>query len=942
MKNAFKLVLKKATAVLLVTLLVVTQSLENIYASEKNIHDIFNQSINQEIIIEEDSENKSNDNIDQSSNNNYTDNEEPSIEDNHKNQMTINNTNDQENNNEETIENALINLTEDVIDGDINSQSETMTITANLTFKLNNQIDTNAKGNYYIALFNQSDSCVSSIEKLDICDGEATIEYTNAKDQNGNDIDFNYSDEYYVYILELKPGKEYSDRYDQNIYDKLKSGDVLSDIYKIKEYEFPIKLSESNKTPSVDIYAEANGTKLTLNTLNSSLGISKNFGAFTNEFKKGPDIESNIAANTANISGDYNFSTNNTRQLNHKIKVTKTYKYSNNSPVKNETVKFRLYKKNGTEQFIEQKEGTTGDDGKVTVEFNNLKDGIYSVSEVINGQEIKETCSNIKISDTEYLDVTFNNNENIGLISNYSYINKVEENFGFPREGSTVVINDNDDYEKYKDYNARPNVNIIKAGTNGFDIIDFAKEFDNLSLLSKTVSTALPSDSIKVIYLDYKDLTSDLNIQDEGKYVVVNVDMSGAPDSYTWPGQYKINGKQVDSGWNPDVTRILWNFYDYKDDKPYDGTITTGGTTSGIILAPKSKVNSASGNHVGTIIADEINHTTGEIHFIIYGTWKESNVTVTNTKRGEEKEVGKLFIKKELGQGTEMSEDEEFIIKVKADFRKGIQETLESKIDKDKIRTAIEVPGVIYGETYKVSEDKLEGYTVTIDNKVISEKDVTMDKEDQTVTVTNTKTKKEVGKLFIKKELGQGTEMSANEEFIIKVTGRFSDTDKTEKEFKIKKADIGTAIKVSGVIYGETYKISENELKDYTVTIDQPEVKMNDTNQTVTVTNTKKTVEKPESTVGKPESTVEKPESTVEKPESTVEKPESTVEKPESTVEKPESNDIDNDTDIDIDNDIVKTGDKNIYDYLCIILIATISILIIKFNDDKKYSDKKN
>ena len=230
MKNAFKLVLKKATAVLLVTLLVVTQSLENIYASEKNIHDIFNQSINQEIIIEEDSENKSIDNIDQSSNNNHTDNEEPSIEDNHENQMTNNieesnennNTNDQENKNEETIENALINLNEDVIDGDINSQSETMTITANLTFKLNNQIDTNAKGNYYIALFNQNNSCVSSIEKLDICDGKASKKYLNAKDQNGNDIDFNYSDEYYVYILELKPGKEYSDRYDQNIYDILK------------------------------------------------------------------------------------------------------------------------------------------------------------------------------------------------------------------------------------------------------------------------------------------------------------------------------------------------------------------------------------------------------------------------------------------------------------------------------------------------------------------------------------------------------------------------------------------------------------------------------------------------------------------------------------------------------------------------------------------------
>ena len=173
-----------------------------------------------------------------------------------------------------------------------------------------------------------------------------------------------------------------------------------------------------------------------------------------------------------------------------------------------------------------------------------------------------------------------------------------------------------------------------------------------------------------------------------------------------------------------------------------------------------------------------------------------------------------------------------------------------------------------------------------------------MNDTNQTVTVTNTK--KTVGKLSIVKELGQGTEMSEDEEFIIKVTGKFSDTDKTEKQFTIKKENIGKAIEVPGVIYGETYKISENGLKDYTVTIDQPEVKMNYEDQVVTVTNTKK------------------------------------------TVGKPESNDIDNDTDTDIDNDIVKTGDKYIYDYLCIILIATISILIIKFNDNKKYSDKNN
>ncbi|WP_455539819.1 choice-of-anchor A family protein [Terrisporobacter sp.] len=939
MRNSFKAILNKVSMILLVTLLFITQLLGDIYASQKQVQDFFNNTIEQEITVENNSDGKI---------------------------VGYNN----QSNNKKIIENQNIILDTQINKKNINQKSNHITITIELIFKLNNLIDKKVKDNYYVALFDEYNNCVSKVKKLDVSDGKASAIYSNEENEN-----LSYR-KYNVHILELQPGRSYNSRYDQNDYKILKSGNVLSNIYKIQNYN-SIELSESNKSQVVSIYAEANGEELTLNILNNLLGISKNFGVFTNKFTQSADIESNIAANVANIRSDYNFSENNINLVNNKIIVTKTYRYKNDSPVKNEPVIFKLYKDTGDNRELKDEIQTiTDENGKVIVKFEDLKDGIYSVSEVVNGEEVEDSSSNIEISDNENIDVIFENNKYIDLNSNYSYINNVES-LGNPRHDSIIVLGKKS-YEENKNYNDR-NVNIFEAGTNGFDIIDFSKELQKLSLLSKIVSTALPSDSLKVMYLDYTDLTDRLNIEYEGKYVLVNVDMSKAPDYYRWPGQYKINGQQVSGGWNENDIKILWNFYNYAENNTYNGTITTGGTTSGIILAPNAKVNSASGNHIGTIIANEIDHTTGEIHFIKYGTWKEQNVKVTSIKTNNEeeqvKEVGKLTVKKELGKNTEMSEEEEFVIKVTGKFSDTEDKEKEIKINKLDIGKEKELSGVIYGETYIISENEIEDYKAEIDNSEITMKDT-----NQTVTVTNTK--KEVGKLTVKKELGKDTEMTEEEKFIIKVTGKFTDTNKTEREIVISKADIGKEKEVSGVIYGETYKISEEKLEDYEVEIDNSEVSMNYKDQTVTVTNTKKedevTPEEPpvedDSTSGdgsddgnmevKPDDTVSgdgsdednmevKPDDTVSgdgsdednmevKPDDTVSGDGSDEDNMGVTPEEPPveddstSGDGNDDEENDKDKNIVETGDSYIYTYVNIILVATIIILITNFNENNK------
>ena len=1022
MKNSFINIFKKIATLLLVALLVTTQSLENVYATTEFIEGI-NQPINQEVAIDDNSDNEEDINDDKDSNN----------EDNIQNNEIINDTDETNNSNDKdnqknegkiTVENSSTTLNEDAEENDINPQADSKEIKVNLTFKLNNKIDTDVKGNYYIALFDKDDRCVSSIEKLDISNGNARVTYSNAMGQNGKPVDFNYTDEYYVYILELKPGKSYDSRYDQNIYNILKSGSRLSDIYKLKDYTTGVKLSESNPSKTVDIYAEASGEKLQLKTLNESLGIAKNFGAFTNLFKQSADIESNIAAGEAIINNNYNFSDNNIKIANNKIIATSIYK-DNNSPVENEKIEFRLYKKADDKKIlIKTITEKTNSSGEATVTFDVLIGGTYYVYEVINGEEVRQSGS-IEISDTESINVNVTDNENIEIetgYDNYSYFNKVT-NFGQPRGNSTVVIEDQSSYDKYFNSYGDKSVDIIKAGTNGFDIIDFASEFVGLSSLSKNISTALPSDDIKVIYLDYKDLTSNLNIQDEGKYVVVNVDMSNAPSSYSWPGQYKINGSQVSSGWDKESTKILWNFYDYNSNKPYDGEISIGGTTSGILLVPNSTVNSASGNHVGTIIANVINHTTGEIHFVkninsqeknvkfinekgstldkgqisikkvdeddkatklsgakfgIYtdekcetealeiletqgdGTSKSkelsvgtyyvkeikapqnyqldstiykvvinsdgqvvnvgdqgyvtnrkasgsieitktdivTNKTLPNTKivikdengdvvrEGITDENGKvvfeklavgkytyqekeapegyivdkneypfeikendeiiketmkntkevsLFVKKNLLNQSQFTDGETFEISIKGQFSdESTEQTITFTKDEalDGIRK--EVKNVVYGNTYEISEKNADKYNVTIAN----DGQIQVMNKDELVEITNSKLVS--GQLTVTKKVENLSTVADDEVFVLTVDGKFSDTSDTVKEFTFTKDDIGKAKSVAGVIYGESYTITEQNNDKYTAEIENGMVTIGSKKQTVIVTNTKK------------------------------------------------------------------------------------------------------
>ena len=923
MKNSFINIFKKIATLLLVALLVTTQSLENVYATTEFIEGI-NQPINQEVAIDDNSDNEEDINDDKDSNN----------EDNIQNNEIINDTDETNNSNDKdnqknegksTVENSSTTLNEDAEENDINPQADSKEIKVNLTFKLNNKIDTDVKGNYYIALFDKNNSCVSSIEKLDISNGNARVTYSNAMDQNGKPVDFNYTDEYYVYILELKPGQSYNSRYDQNIYNILKSGSRLSDIYKLKDYTTGVKLSESNPSKTVDIYAEASGEKLQLKTLNESLGIAKNFGAFTNLFKQSADIESNIAAGEAIINNDYNFSDNNIKIANNKIIATSIYK-DNNSPVENEKIEFRLYKKADDKKIlIKTITEKTNSSGEATVTFDVLIGGTYYVYEVINGEEVRQSGS-IEISDTESINVNVTDNENIEIdtgYDNYSYFNKVT-NFGQPRGNSTVVIEDQSSYDKYFNSYGDKSVDIIKAGTNGFDIIDFASEFAGLSSLSKNISTALPSDDIKVIYLDYKDLTSNLNIQDEGKYVVVNVDMSNAPSSYSWPGQYKINGSQVSSGWDKESTKILWNFYDYNSNKPYDGEISIGGTTSGILLVPNSTVNSASGNHVGTIIADIINHTTGEIHFVKNINSQEKNVNFINEK-GSTLDKGQISIEKvdeddkatklsgakfgiytdekcetealeileTQGDGTskskELSVGTYYVKEIKAPQNYELDSTIynvvinsdgqvvnvgdQGYVTNRKARGSIEITKIdivtnetlpntkivikdkngdvvregITDENGKVVFEKLAVGKYTYQEKeapegyIVDKNEFSFEiKEDDEIIKETMKNAKEVS-LFVKKNLLNQSQFTDGETFEISIKGQFSD-ESTEQTITFTKDEAldGIRKEVKNVVYGNTYEISEKNADKYNVTIaNDGQIQVMNKDELVEITNSK-------------------------------------------------------------------------------------------------------
>lgn len=419
-------------------------------------------------------------------------------------------------------------------------------------------------------------------------------------------------------------------------------------------------------------------------SINDGLGIAKNFGIFTNSYSIN-HIESSIASRVGR-GGQYNFTSNNFNVNNNKVMVTKTYTDSQNNPIER-NVKLRLYRiQDNDEVRVDEKSGYTTN-GKLEVEFDKLIAGTYEVREVIEnnnnqeqeltGEEKVVTQSGDMINTSSSGRVTIEDEK----FNNVSQFGKIEgDSLGKPLANSYVVLEDESDYAKFKDAKTdEPNVKIIKAGTNGFEKINWDKEFANFNNLSKNLAHATDSSDVKVYNLTASDLTRNegWNFQDEGKkWLVINVEV---PTNTSWvemKSGYKRNNVDLDAVfYNSDQykdliekqTSIIWNFYTVNNGEasPYTGTVENQRIISGTMLLPSGTMK-LSGLYGGNIISNRFENG-NEIHYKKPVTSQNKSITFTNqlagssqTIRGTKELVGRSLVNGEFTFGLQQYENDQF------------------------------------------------------------------------------------------------------------------------------------------------------------------------------------------------------------------------------------------------------------------------------------------
>ena len=398
-------------------------------------------------------------------------------------------------------------------------------------------------------------------------------------------------------------------------------------------------------------------------SINDGLGIARNFGIFTNYFTYHSDLEGTVAAKEANFntSGDYNFSSNNYNVNQNTISVTKSYQDTAGKPIQGANVKLRLYRIDGSgNELVEEKTGTTNAQGQFTLIFGGenqpshpIIDGTYEVREVItdqDGNESEITSGSYVSKDGKTVNVTSSGQATVETgYSNVSQFGKLTGNggIGYPRQGSYVVLENQTDYDNNKSYNARPNVKIIKSGTNGFDNINWNQQFTTLNTFSTNLAHAQDSADVKVYNLKQSDLTRNegWDFQDEGKkWLVINVEV---PMNTSWltmmTSGYKRNGIDLDGSFTSSTTdkaklekqsNVIWNFYSVNNQQvvPYTGTVHNERNISGIVLAPSASMDQ--GAHVGGTVISNSYTNNNELHQKRDVSPQNKSIYIGNTEDG--------------------------------------------------------------------------------------------------------------------------------------------------------------------------------------------------------------------------------------------------------------------------------------------------------------------
>ena len=570
---------------------------------------------------------------------------------------------------------SISKLTKRVLNDVTNSESNN-TITASFTYKDSdgNNVHDNEKLYVFISEEENVGGNFIGVE-LEANGKSKTI--SSLYDQNATSNNQKIENkEYKVIVAKLKKDKENEftegKKYDQNIYDVYNSGDKYNGSYTIT---FPEKI-EFNGKDSFEFKIEIKsleGDKISLEEMLNPLELSTSFGVFALKFSQSADIEATIGVQTfeKNVDQTFGLSDRNYKPLKEykstgNISVSKKYTKNPDIPVSNKQVTINF---KDQENKLTSKNCTTNLDGECSVIFDNLANGTYSVSETIDGQEV-DTNKTITTIDGNSITVTFSNNKDIKIegyselqeiLYNYNYVEKVgvdekQVHLEKIRKPGTLVLGSQELYEKYKNNQEftmegeNNKVTLGVAGSDSYKKIEFEKEFEELEKLSVKLSKAIDSNDIKVYHLtasQIKESGIDFN-SDKKDYILVNVDCSNETEVQIG-GRNKRDGKDLvtedDSFVYNDGVKIIYNFYTKNNGeiKPFDQNLEILDATTGVILAPAAEVEGANGNHSGTIIAKEYNHTKGEVHQKVKPKWlsKDTKTTATITNNLTEKEEHK-------------------------------------------------------------------------------------------------------------------------------------------------------------------------------------------------------------------------------------------------------------------------------------------------------------
>lgn len=420
----------------------------------------------------------------------------------------------------------------------------------------------------------------------------------------------------------------------------------------IKAYAFDNNVSEITRNQAV---SDA--------TIQSGLGVAKNYGLFSLDATSHNDLECSVAAKYADLGADYNFSGNNTKVYKNQLTVSKSFMI-NNQPQANKNVTLRLYRMDSSQSvLIDVMTQTTDSNGNAKFVFDGMKDsssnkrysfidGDYQVKEVVNEDGVEKE---IIPDGSSYIDENGNkievNADHSGLIhlesgfQNVSQFGQVKNHSIFkPRNGSIVVLENQDDWNavdkeainqgknNYRNvpagvtYYNNGEVKIIKAGTNGFQPIAWDQEFDNLKTFSKNLVHAQDSNDVQVYHYnaDYLKSVGSLNFDTSKKWAVVNIEVQDGQSTIDITGDYTKNGVKLDADFDNLETGVIWNFYTVNngDVQPYTGKVTLANQNGGIFLLPAGEFYH-NGTIGGKVIAAKYNHD-NEIH------QKEKVVNVNN------------------------------------------------------------------------------------------------------------------------------------------------------------------------------------------------------------------------------------------------------------------------------------------------------------------------